>query len=229
LVIQLGPGGTIAQDRKGKKMDKFVFNEVAVRTTMRNGEPWFVACDVCKILGLKNPTDACANLDEDEKHTLDLTKSALDSIKGIEKTGPAQQLGIVSESGLYALIFRSRKPVAKKFRRWVTGEVLPAIRKSGGYSVDGKSVLGPGSGLCAELMERLEREVRLRAVRKLWKAKEVLAKVCKETGMEVDDLREAERAGAGADLVPSARLLGLIREEVMRGLFRPGGAEGKEG
>lgn len=92
-------------------------------TTDEQGEPWFVAKDVCAILGLSNPRTSLALLDEDEKgvHTMDTP-------------GGKQELTTVNESGLYSLILRSRKPEAKAFKRWVTSEVLPSIRKHGMYA-----------------------------------------------------------------------------------------------
>lgn len=105
---------------------RFDFRGKAVRAMEREGEPWFVAADVCKILKIANPTRALASLDEDEKYTLH-------SVKGIARDARAQELAMVNESGLYHLIFQSRKTEAKAFRRWVTSEVLPAIRKNGSY------------------------------------------------------------------------------------------------
>ena len=98
-----------------------------MRTLTRNGEPWFVAADVCDALGLTNPTMAVENLDEDERMTLSLTEGHSG------QRGGARSLNIISESGVYALIFRSNKPEARAFRKWITAEVLPAIRKTGGY------------------------------------------------------------------------------------------------
>lgn len=91
---------------------------------------WFVAADVCAILGIVNVSDAIKKLDEDEKMTLGLT----DSHSG--NRGGAQSLTLINEPGLYSLIMSSRKPEAKKFKRWVTHEVLPSIRKTGLYAVD---------------------------------------------------------------------------------------------
>jgi len=88
-----------------------------------DGAVWFVAKDVCDILDLANSRKAVSALDEDEKDTVTIS----DGIPG----NPNKS--IISESGLYALIFRSRKPEAKKFRKWVTAEVLPEIRKTGAY------------------------------------------------------------------------------------------------
>ena len=94
-----------------------------VRTMMRDGEPWFVAADVCRALDILNPRDATARLDEDEKNTVVLT----DGNRG------NPNVTIINEPGLYALVLGSRKPEAKAFKRWITHEVIPAIRKNGAY------------------------------------------------------------------------------------------------
>lgn len=91
----------------------------SVRTVLRDGEPWFVAADVCRALELSNPTVSVGRLDDDERAKLNLGRQG-------EGT-------IVSEPGLYALVLGSRKPEAKAFKRWVTHEVVPTIRKHGGY------------------------------------------------------------------------------------------------
>ena len=97
-----------------------------VRTMMIDGDPWFVAADVCKILGLNQVTNAVKTLDEDEK--------ALITIKGLSRGNDTGN--IINEFGLYNLILRSRKPEAKTFRRWITHEVIPDIRKHGIYISD---------------------------------------------------------------------------------------------
>lgn len=89
------------------------------------GEPWFVAADVCRALEIKNSRDAVTRLDDDEKNTVALT----DGIQG----NPNKT--VVNEPGLYSLVLGSRKPEAKAFKRWITHEVIPAIRKTGGYHV----------------------------------------------------------------------------------------------
>ena len=109
-----------------------------VRVIMRLGDPWFVASDACDCLAISNARDALANIDDDDK--LKLTKDEIDtvvSIDGIKCSvdSRVQSLNLVSESGLYDLIMQSRKPEAKAFKRWVTHEVLPSIRKTGSYSV----------------------------------------------------------------------------------------------
>lgn len=97
-----------------------------VRTVLRDAEPWFVAVDVCAVLGIANPSDAVRSLDDDE---VELVPAALVIAEG----RPQDRLNLITESGLYSLILRSRKPEARAFKRWVTHEVLPAIRRTGSY------------------------------------------------------------------------------------------------
>lgn len=93
-----------------------------VRVTMIDNEPWFVATDVCKALDVKNNRDALTRIDDDEK-----------GVALTDTLGGAQEVTVVNESGLYSLILGSRKPEAKVFKRWVTHDVIPTIRKTGGY------------------------------------------------------------------------------------------------
>lgn len=95
-----------------------------IRTVQINGEPWFVLSDVCKVLELSSPHKVAERLDGDEKGR-----------NQIPTLGGVQEMAVVNESGLYAVILRSDKPQAKPFRKWVTSEVLPSIRKHGSYSV----------------------------------------------------------------------------------------------
>lgn len=88
------------------------------------GELWFVSADVCRVLDIKNSRDAVADLDDDEK-----------GVVNTDTLGGNQEMNIINESGLYSLILRSRKPEAKAFRKWITSEVIPSIRKTGSYSV----------------------------------------------------------------------------------------------
>lgn len=94
----------------------------SIRTTEQNGEPWFVAADVCKALEIGNPTDAMRRLDADER-----------TLVSIEGTSNGLPVNAVNEPGLYTLILGSRKPEAKQFKRWITHDVLPSIRRTGGY------------------------------------------------------------------------------------------------
>jgi prophage antirepressor-like protein len=109
-----------AQDPKNLPVE-FEFDTTLVRTIAKEGQAWFVAKDVCHILGIADPSMALSRLDEDEKGT-----------SNIGTLGGPQTMLTVNESGLYALIFTSRKPEAKRFRKWVTSEVLPAIRQRPG-------------------------------------------------------------------------------------------------
>lgn len=106
------------------EIQRFDFKGAALRTlTDEAGEPWFVAKDVCDVLELSNVGQALARLDDDEKSSITLN----------DGTPGNPNRAIVSESGLYALVLASRKPEAHEFKRWVTHEVLPQIRKTGGY------------------------------------------------------------------------------------------------
>lgn len=107
-----------------KLFEKEAFGKV--RVVIHNGEPWFIAKDLCECLGLENISEALRGLDEDEKITLS-------NPDGNPRAGIPHQMNVVSESGLYSLVIRSRKPEAKAFKRWVTHEVLPSIRKTGQY------------------------------------------------------------------------------------------------
>ncbi|OOF39881.1 hypothetical protein BKK49_07080 [Rodentibacter rarus] len=118
------------------QISTFNFEQNSIRTLAINNEPWFVAADVCQALGLTQTTNALRNLDEDEV--------ALTSIKGISKGN--DQVNLVSESGMYTLILRCRDAVKKgsiphRFRKWVTAEVLPQIRKTGKYQLEPKQIV----------------------------------------------------------------------------------------
>ena len=90
---------------------------------MRNGEPWFVAADVCKALEIENSRGVTARLDDDEKNTVCLTDGNRGNLN----------MTIINEPGLYSLVLGSRKPQAKAFKRWITHDVIPSIRKHGMY------------------------------------------------------------------------------------------------
>ena len=105
----------------------FNYNDHEVRTVQKDGEPWFVLKDVCGILSIGNVADVYARLDTDEK-----------GVGQIDTLGGRQNMSIINESGLYNVILRSDKPEAKPFRKWVTSEVLPSIRKHGAYMTQEK-------------------------------------------------------------------------------------------
>lgn len=109
----------------------FNYQSNEVRTVEMGGEPWFVLKDVCNILGISKYRDTAARLDADERGSVE-----------VDTLGGTQQVIAVNESGLYHVILRSDKPEAAPFRKWVTSEVLPSIRKNGGY-IAGQEQLTP--------------------------------------------------------------------------------------
>ena len=137
------------------KLELFKNNEFgAVRVLAdERGEPWFVAKDVCDILGYVNPKDAIAkHVDEEDKKILRSQNATLENI-------PNRGITIINESGLYSLILRSNKPQAKKFKKWVTSEVLPAIRKYGVYATPNtleEIISNPEFGI--KLLQELKKE-----------------------------------------------------------------------
>ena len=110
----------------------FNYEGHSVRTTVVNGEVWFVAKDVCDILGLADVTSALRGLDDDEKMTLQNQRSHSG------QRGGAQSLNVINEPGLYALVFRSNKPEAKAFARWVRHDLLPQVMHTGSYTAGTK-------------------------------------------------------------------------------------------
>lgn len=101
----------------------YTYNDQPVRVLDIDGEPWFVLADICKVLDLRSPTMVAERVDPD----------ALSTAEVIDSMGRGQSARIVSEPGMYEVIFLSRKEEAKLFRRWIAAEVLPSIRKTGGY------------------------------------------------------------------------------------------------
>lgn len=108
------------------ELQVFSYNSSEVRTVMRDGEPWFVLKDVCRVLEISDHKVVIRRLDKDEVCQIPLTDSM----------GRKQKTWLINESGLYSVILRSDKPEAKPFRKWVTSEVLPTIRKTGRYGLD---------------------------------------------------------------------------------------------
>lgn len=123
-----------------------------VRTVVKGEDVWFVAKDVCDVLEIVNATRSLSRLDEDELHSMKVTDSL----------GRPQDTNVINESGLYSLIMTSRKPQAKAFKKWVTSEVLPSIRKHGAYMTDQvleQAVTNPdfAIGLLTKLKEEKEK------------------------------------------------------------------------
>lgn len=133
----------------------FTYNGNEVRTIQKDGEPWWVLKDVCAVLGLKNATMIADRLEDDE-----VTKFNLGGLSG--------ETNIINESGLYNVILRSDKPEAKPFRKWVTSEVLPAIRKHGAYMTPETleaAILNPDTmiRLCTALKDEQDKNKALQA------------------------------------------------------------------
>ena len=126
-----------------------------IRTVTKDGQPWFVAADVCRALEISNNRDALSRLDVDEK-----------GVALTDTLGGKQEMQIVNEPGLYALVLGSRKPEAKQFKRWITHEVIQAIRKHGGYLTPDKveeALINPDTiiRLATSLKAEREKNVRL--------------------------------------------------------------------
>ncbi len=134
----------------------FQYQDQPVRTVQRDGEPWFVLKDVCAVLGISKYRDTADRLDEDERGSA-----------RVDTLGGAQDMTIINESGLYNVILRSDKPEARPFRKWVTSEVLPSIRKTGGY-ISGQDSLSPEELMAKALMVAqktlAERDARISAL-----------------------------------------------------------------
>ena len=120
-----------------------------VRSVLIDDEPWFAAADVCRALDISNSRQALARLDEDEKGVI-----------STDTPGGEQKMAFVNEPGLYSLVMGSRKPEARDFKRWITHEVIPSIRKTGAYTV----TLSPAEQLVAQAQLLVEQEKRLAAM-----------------------------------------------------------------
>lgn len=107
------------------ELQVFDYHSNKVRTVEQDGEPWFVLKDVCQVLGIIKYRDVADRLDPDERGLI-----------RVDTPGGVQEMTCINESGLYSVILRSDKPEAKPFRKWVTSEVLPSIRKHGSYTAD---------------------------------------------------------------------------------------------
>jgi len=167
-----------------------VFNygeNTPVRVRVMNGQTWFVAKDVCKVLGISNHKDAVSRLDDDERWGVGIT----------DPLGGTQRMSAVSESGLYHLVFQSRKPEARRFRRWVTMEVLPEIRRTGSFNIGAAPgadrAAGCGRSAAGRLPIPRERSAELGefyAELRRWVLKEDEAAVAELAGVGVAHVRE---------------------------------------
>lgn len=130
----------------------FEFQNQQIRIVMQDGSPWFVAKDVCDVLELSNSRMVLERLDEDER-----------GVSTVYTPGGAQQMAVVSEPGLYSLVMTSRKPEAKLFKRWITHDVMPSIRKHGVYA---KAELLDNPELLLDVVTKLTEERRSRLAEK---------------------------------------------------------------
>lgn len=126
----------------------FNFGTHTVRIIVRNGEPWFVASDVAEALGYRDAANAARNLKDHQKGTHNLST-----------LGGSQKVTIINESGLYKLVLRSRKPEAEEFSDWVTGEVLPSIRQTGGYGMPNQERLSLAQRMASQAAAQVSQAV----------------------------------------------------------------------
>ena len=133
------------------ELKNFTFEDQQIRVLTIEGEPWFVGKDVAEVLGYSNSRKAIADHVDSED-------------KGVTKCytlGGTQQIAIINESGLYSLILSSKLPDAKKFKRWVTSEVLPTIRKHGAYMTDSKAAaIVTDKGSLADLLQQAAEQLK---------------------------------------------------------------------
>lgn len=195
----------------GLNMQAFDFEECAVRTLIRGDEPWFVAADVARVLGIQNIRQNLARLDADEKADVSLTYSSSNGVQQSRNTT------IINESGLYTLILRCDDAIkagttAHRFRKWVTAEVLPSLRKQGAYSLAQQAE----QDAAAERLESVRHEV-----------------VCGVRDV-VDMARYAAEHGALGGRMPMNRVravqtLGRLRVDALKLLWEveSGGARGQ--
>lgn len=128
------------------ELTPFAYGTQQVRTILIGDEPWFVAADVCAVLEIANARQAVARVDRDDVCQVDV----------IDSLGRGQNAYAVNESGMYELVIRSDKPQARKFRRWITSEVLPAIRKTGRYRIPTPRTFAEALELAAAQARELE-------------------------------------------------------------------------
>lgn len=186
------------------EVQQFQFGPTAVRVIDREGEPWFVAKDVCDVLEVDNTSQALSRLDEEEKNTIILN----------EGIGNPQK-AIINESGLYSLVLSSRKPEAKAFKKWVTSEVLPSIRKHGGYLTPAKTQeLIDNPDLIIQMAQRIkdERTRRMEAEFEAERQAELIArqnKLLDQQKSKVDFVDQVFDDGSLVDIGQAAKILDL--------------------
>ena len=201
----------------GPGVDAFQFEGREVRTIMQDGEPWFVLADVCKVLEIGNTTMAKRRIDDADK-----------GVNTIETPGGKQQVGVVNESGLYDVILDSRKPQAKAFRRWVTSEVLPSIRKHGAYMTPAKieeALLNPDTliQLATTLKEERQKRIEAEAMRAAAiEGKERAEARALELAPKAQKFERFVNSEGLADWTTVARVLGVKKNKMLNELRKQG-------
>ena len=161
----------------------FNFESSNVRVVLGDdGEPWFVAADVCQALSIDNHRNVIARLDNDEK-----------GVQSMDTPGGRQELSVINESGLYSLILTSRKPEAKHFKRWVTHEVLPSIRRTAAYAAPGSitALPAPTQDRVTALLMIGEAVAKVPGVKLGIAMAATLTCIQENTGLAVETLRRA--------------------------------------
>jgi prophage antirepressor-like protein len=179
----------------------FNFKGTEVRTVMHQGQSWWVASDVCGILGITNPTVAVDRLDADERAKFNL--------------GTGADANIVNESGLYALILGSRKKAAKEFKRWLTHEVLPSIRKTGGYSVAPVSEVDRLAGMLSQAFPVIAGQIQ--TAQQTADDAKTLAAAAPAAALAAMNVEQADRADLRRDLMKATEA--LVDEALKRGFY----------
>lgn len=182
------------------EMQVFNYGEQDVRTVLIEDNPWWVLTDVCRVLELGSPHKVAARLDEDERNQIPV----------IDSMGRQQATNIINESGLYSVILRSDKAEAKEFKRWITHEVLPAIRKTGSYSMP-------------EVERELSVETGLQRAGLIIRAAEHRA-VPQSEQLRLLDMAIRDLTGKGLDLTPhvDTRSLPLMELPEVTGVLKKG-------
>ena len=188
-----------------QEMIPFTYEGTPMRTVVVESEPWFVSMDALDILGLHR--SSLTALDDDEK-----------GVHTVDTLGGVQRVGIISEPGLYSLILRSRKPEAKAFKRWITHEVLPSIRKRGGYltpEAAAEALTDPDFiiRLATDLKAERAKRAQLEEARKAERPKVLFADsvATSDSTILVGDLAKILK-GNGAD-IGANRLFARLRED----------------
>ncbi len=181
----------------------FAFFDNLLRVITRTGSPWFVIGDICKSLDIANPWDIPKRLHRDD----------LDSVEVIDSLGRKQKTNICNESGLYQVIFQSRKPIATEFTRWVTSEVIPAIRKTGSYFVPTAQEASQKLP-SARVLELVQAGVSPEGAEKLVLADMEFLRL--RSGDPVDEIAEARMLARMSNPMERAEALGKLRDRGMK-------------